>query len=86
LNSLAKLSRGEDQWKYWSTFVACWGKKADGLKPHWYGFDDPFELRNLIRTLEEGSGSSGKASAGGMDSLVKSLLSLADFLEDRMEG
>ncbi|KAG8692244.1 hypothetical protein FRC08_009911 [Ceratobasidium sp. 394] len=81
LASPPKSIRGGDRWDNWSTFIACWGKREGGSKPNWYGFDDPTELRNLAATL--GGASSGPA--GNIDSLVKSLLNFAEFLEDRME-
>ncbi|KAG9078933.1 hypothetical protein FS749_009004, partial [Ceratobasidium sp. UAMH 11750] len=78
-----KSIRGGDRWDNWSTFIACWGKREGGSKPNWYGFDDPSELRNLAATLGGAPPSSGPA--GNIDSLVKSLLNFAEFLEDRME-
>ncbi|KAG8747160.1 hypothetical protein FRC10_002209 [Ceratobasidium sp. 414] len=84
LASPPKSIRGGDRWDNWSTFVVCWGKKEGSSKPNWYGFGDPSELRNLAATIGEAP-SSGPGPTGGIDSLVKSLLSFAELLEDRME-
>ncbi|QRV79511.1 Serine/threonine-protein kinase [Ceratobasidium sp. AG-Ba] len=84
LASPPRPSHIEARWDNWSTFVACWGKKETGLKPAWYGFDDPCELRNLATALGEAK-CSGPMPTNKIDILVKSLLQFAEFLEDRSE-
>ncbi|KAF8608824.1 hypothetical protein BDV93DRAFT_518872 [Ceratobasidium sp. AG-I] len=85
IGSAPKTGHGESRWDYWSTFVACWGKRAGASQPHWYGFDEPAELRTLAGVVKEGAGSE-PVSGDGIDLLAKGLLNIADFLEDRLDG
>ncbi|CUA66916.1 hypothetical protein RSOLAG22IIIB_00366 [Rhizoctonia solani] len=80
-----KSTHSGERWEYWSTFVSCWGAKADGAQPCWYGFDDPSEIRLLAGTLEH-STKRGSTSTKEKDPLVRSLLVYADFLDDRIKN
>ncbi|KAF8705944.1 Mechanosensitive ion channel, partial [Rhizoctonia solani] len=78
-----KSTRNENRWDYWSTFISCWGPEADGMDCRWYGFDDPSEIRLLASVLEHGIGR-GPSLVKDKDPLIKSLLSYAEFLDDRI--
>ncbi|CAE6473875.1 unnamed protein product [Rhizoctonia solani] len=85
LSLAPKSTHSEDRWEYWSTFVSCWGAKVDGMEPCWYGFDDPSQVRLLTGVLEHNM-EQGSAPAKEKDSLVRSLLTYADFLDDRTKN
>ncbi|CAE6430293.1 unnamed protein product [Rhizoctonia solani] len=85
LSLAPRSAHSDNRWEYWSTFVSCWGAKADGMQPCWYGFDNPSELRLLAGILEH-SMEQGSTPAKEKDSLTKSLLIYADFLDDRIKN
>ncbi|CAE7191358.1 unnamed protein product [Rhizoctonia solani] len=85
LSLAPKSTHSGNRWEYWSTFVFCWGAKADGMKPRWYGFDNSSEIRLLAGSLEPNT-EQASATTKEKDPLVRSLLVYADFLDDRIKN